>query len=102
MNVCIYPPLHGGGLQEHFTQTLRVLPAQGVEFRIAPDTSRDCQIAHLFSLPDVYSSLEHFLEARRAGWRIVRYSNKLDSQRYASPRVAPLKNVQAMNKHRAG
>src|SRR5437867_3382806 len=74
MKVCLYPPTHGGGLGEQFRQTTAALRAQGVEFAITDNAANGpgaSEVAHLFSLPDVYASLPNFLQARRAGQRIV-------------------------------
>ena len=68
MNVLVYPPVHGYGLATLFNSVAPFMPAQGVNWELAPSDNK-FELAQLYSFPEMYSSFQNLLAAQHAGLR---------------------------------
>ncbi len=75
MKVFVYPPPYGFGMATLFNAVKARMPAHGVTWELAPTVAAvpppDADLAQLFSLPELYTSFQNLLTARRAHLRVV-------------------------------
>lgn len=92
MNVFVYPPAFGFGLGTLFQATQCAISAHNVNWRLASQVgeppTEPFEFAHLYSLPDVYTSFQNLLAARRAGLRVVGTAIYWDPSRYRTQGLA--------------
>lgn len=91
MNVFVYPPVHGFGLGTLFQATQRNLPSN-VAWTLASQLDEmpraEFDLAHLYTLPDVYASFQNLLAAQRAGLRVVATAVYWNPTRYLTEGLA--------------
>ncbi len=92
MNIFVYPPAHAFGMKTLFQSTQREIAACGVQWDLAARVGETPQgayaFAHLYSLPDVYSTFQNLLAARRAGLRVIATALYWNPTRYLTEGLA--------------